>query len=50
MLRLQLQFERLGFHLDPLYEDRLVVQRWGLYRVLDVDEAEQLLRIVGRAG
>lgn len=49
VLRLQLEFERLGFHLDPLSGYRLLVQRWGLYRVLDVDEAEQLLRIVRRA-
>ena len=46
--RLSLQFSRLGFHLDPLYEDRLLVQRWGLCRVLDVEEAERLLRVIGR--
>ncbi len=47
--RLQVQFARLGFYLDPLSGDRYLVQRWGLYRVLDLDEAEQLLRVIGRS-
>ncbi len=41
---LQAEFARLGFALDPLTQDTLILQRWGMRRVLrSLDETERLL-------
>lgn len=48
LLALQAEFARRGFALDPLTEDKLLVQRWGLYRVLDdLDQAQRYLDEIG---
>lgn len=47
---LQAEFTRRGFTLEPLTGDSLIVQRWGLYRVLDsLEEAQRYLDQVGGA-
>ena len=48
LLALQAEFAVRGFALEPLTGDKLIVQRWGLYRVLDgVEEAQRYLDQVG---
>ncbi len=48
--RMQAEFARRGFALDVLTGDKLLVQRWGLYRVLDdLDQAQRYLDEVGGA-
>lgn len=49
LLRLQDQLAQRGFALDALWGDKLIVQRWGLYRVLSLNEAERFLAQLRRS-
>lgn len=47
---LQARFARIGWALDPLHGQKLLLQRWGAHRVLsDLDEAERALAQIGGA-
>lgn len=50
LLTLQAEFARRGFALDPLTEDSVLLQRWGLSRVFHgLDAAQRFLDQLGRA-
>ena len=47
---LQARFAMKGWALDPLHGDKLLLQRWGMTRVLqDLDEAQRVLVQIGGA-
>lgn len=47
---LQARFAMKGWAFDPLHGDKLLLQRWGMTRVLqDLDEAERVLVQIGGA-
>ena len=48
---LQVKFAGRGFALDPLTDSKLLLQRWGLIRVLDdLSEAQRFLDELDRMG
>lgn len=50
-LNLQARFALLGWRLDPLEGEKLLIQRWGATRVLDnLAQAEALFKMMKGSG